>query len=105
MKTEVVIRRNNKFIVINSSDNRKFKIAVDEIADNRATYYAKLDKDTTYKDEYDFTYNDDDTIHDWLLNNMDWHLCKTLIELPVTPIKLSLLEIEHIRTEVMQDES
>lgn len=41
------------------------------VAHNRALYYEKRDKDTTYKEEFDFVMGDDFEAQDWFRNNMD----------------------------------
>lgn len=38
----------------------------------RATYYANVDSDTTYQEEYDFTIGDDYELVDWAVGNMNW---------------------------------
>lgn len=43
------------------------------IAHDRAKYYAEVDDDTTYQEEYDFTISDDYTLSDWYANNMDFN--------------------------------
>jgi hypothetical protein len=41
------------------------------VAHDRATYYAKKDPETTYKEEFDFTMEDFSIASDWFRNNMD----------------------------------
>lgn len=93
MRIDIETRRCDKSIILETEEGRSFKIAVDEIANNRATYYAERNSDTTYQEEYDFTYDDNSESYDWLMNNMDWYECESLQELPRTESKLSDLEI------------
>lgn len=68
----------SKFIIIAFSDG-DYKIPADIIAKDRAKYYAELDSergdgeyDEIYKEEYEYTMNDNYELIDWAENNMDW---------------------------------
>lgn len=50
-----------------------WRVDAEKIADNRARYYADLDSDTIYEDEFQYTMEDDYELSDWFLNNMDYH--------------------------------
>lgn len=49
----------------------KWHVPVEEIAANRAKYYAGRDADTTYQEEFDYTMSSSAETIDWYFNNMD----------------------------------
>lgn len=61
-----------KFLRITMTDGSKWDVPALLIAEDRAKYYAKVDPDTTYKEEFEFTMSDDFQLIDWAANNMDW---------------------------------
>jgi hypothetical protein len=69
-----------KRVRITLADGRIFSVSGHDIAHDRATYYAKLDKNTTYEAEYEFTASDDYELKDWLFNNMDWYTMNLRVE-------------------------
>lgn len=97
---EGYVKKTSKKVMIETECGRAFTVNVHEIADNRASYYSKVDEDVTYEEEYDFTANDSYEPTDWLFNNMNWNECKTLKEIPQEPKDMSELEIKdyHIFT-------
>lgn len=64
-------------------------IDADAVADARASYYADKDPDTTYQEEYDFTYGDNEELLDWYNNNMNYEDVpedkKRLVKAPDAP--------------------
>ena len=64
--------------------NGKFKIPVEIIAEDRTTYYSKVDgfskNSQAWKDEYDFCYNSEYELKDWVLNNMELNDLKQYFE-------------------------
>ncbi len=62
-----------KKVMIELEDGRIYSIPVKVIAANRADYYVKNDKDTTWDEEFNFVMSDDDEAIDWLFNNMNWY--------------------------------
>jgi len=65
-----------KYYVITVDDGSKWGVPAETIADNRAKYYAKIDSDTTYQEEFDAMMHWFDTgdfeFADWAKNNMDF---------------------------------
>jgi uridine kinase len=59
------------------------------IAEDRAKYYAKRDRDTTYLDEYNYCMEDHHEALDWFLNNMDFEDVASDATLVATPKPLS----------------
>lgn len=47
-------------------------VPLEVIAKHRADYYAKLDKNTSFQEEFDYVMDDDYEGLDWFLNNMDF---------------------------------
>jgi hypothetical protein len=90
------MKKTKKKIRIYTTCGRVFQIDVHEIADNRAKYYAKKDKDTTYEEEYEFLVGDDFEVKDWLFNQMDWYECSTLIESECIKRDIKSLEIKEV---------
>jgi len=64
-----------------------------EVIHYRSQYYAQEDKETSYREEYEFLNENNFEITDWLINNMDWYKCKTLKEQPSKPKQLSALNL------------
>jgi hypothetical protein len=62
----------NKYLRVTMPDGSQWDIPAEIVADDRAKYYAKIDTDTTYKEEYEYTLSDDSEIFDWAANNMNW---------------------------------
>lgn len=89
-----------KRVRITLADGRIFSVSGHDIAHDRATYYAKRDKDTTYESEYEFTAGDDYELKDWLFNNMDWHTMNPRVEKnEFQPLN----QVEIVDTDVMED--
>lgn len=69
-----------KYLRTTMLDGSEYDVSVHIIAKERADYYAKhgsghhngAEYDRIYKEEYEYTYNDDSEICDWACNNMDW---------------------------------
>lgn len=61
-----------KVIQIKFENGEIYQIPAHIIADHRSKYYAKTDKDTTYKEEYDYVMEDEEELIDWAQNNMNW---------------------------------
>ena len=61
-----------KIIEITFEDGRVYGVPLSFVAEHRAKYYAKIDEDTTYQEEYDYVMDDDYEGIDWIQNNMDW---------------------------------
>ena len=77
-----------KYIEVTDGDYTwKFRASV--VAKNRAEYYASVDSDTTYDDEFKQTMEDDYELRDWFLNNMDWKDVAKNATLKEQPFKLS----------------
>ena len=74
--------------------HRRFTIEAREVAINRANYYDREDVDATFEGEFNYTMENEDEITDWLVNNMNWYECTTLLELERPPVDLSDLEID-----------
>lgn len=60
-------------------------VPLEAIAKHRADYYAKNDKDTTFKEEFDFVMSDGDEGVEWFLNNMDFEDVQKEAKLVATP--------------------
>ena len=54
------------------SDGSIWEIPALFIAEHRAKYYSKKDKDTTFEKEIDFALTDEYEFEDWAQNNMDF---------------------------------
>jgi hypothetical protein len=67
-----MITQTKKRVRIILADGRIYSVSGHDIAHDRATYYAKQDKSTTYESEYEFTARDDYKLKDWLFSNMNW---------------------------------
>jgi hypothetical protein len=67
-----------KKILIKLEDQRLYSASLHEVVDNRASYYAGQDPNTTYEEEYQFAMNNSRATTDWLLNVMDWYKPKSL---------------------------
>lgn len=68
-----------KYLRVTMPDGSKWDVPVHIIADSRAKYYAELDSkregknfDSVYKDEYEYTLNNNGELLDWSSNNMNW---------------------------------
>jgi hypothetical protein len=84
-----------KKIKLTLDDGRVFSVELQEVASDRAKYYAERDKDTTYDDELKFVMEDGYEGYDWLMNNMNWWNCQTLLEeVPLEPKSLSECDVE-----------
>ena len=69
-----------KLYVVTMSDGSKWGVPAEIIAKNKAEYYAKNDRGTSYEEEYGammqwFDENDYE-FADWAKNNMDWDYVK-----------------------------
>lgn len=53
-------------------DRSEWEVPAEIVAKDRATYYAKHDKDTTYEGEFEYTMSSNFELLDWAANNMDW---------------------------------
>jgi len=62
----------SKVLSVQFSDGTTWEIPAEVIADNRATYYAGKDPDTTYPKEFDYLMSDDSELYEWAVNNMNW---------------------------------
>ena len=61
-----------KALVFSSTDTEEqWALPLEVIAKNRADYYAKKDKETTFDEEFKFVMEDDYEAIDWFRNNMD----------------------------------
>lgn len=76
-----------KYIEI-TDGNYTWEFRASLIAQNRATYYAENDSDTTYEEEFNYTISDDYELRDWFLNNMDWKDVSSSARLKEQPFKL-----------------
>lgn len=61
-----------KIIAITYANGAIWAIPLHSVADHRAKYYAKIDKDTTYQSEYDYVMTDRHEGIDWFQSNMNW---------------------------------
>lgn len=65
-----------RLYVITMPDGSKWGVPAEIIAKSRAEYYAEIDPDTTYEEEYNAMIEWFDTkdyeFADWAKNNMDW---------------------------------
>lgn len=102
MKT-IIATVSHKKVHLQTSCGRNFQVDAHEILDDRSNYYASIDDDTCYQEEYEAFMDDDFEITDWLQNNMDWFKCKTLKELPRDKSQ-SLHSLDVIEVEVVKDE-
>jgi hypothetical protein len=66
-------------------DDTVWDIPCEEIAKDRAKYYANADPDTTYETEFAYTMSKDTELLDWASNNMDWADVKDVATQVVTP--------------------
>lgn len=62
----------DKYLRVTMPDLSKWDIPAQIIADNRAKYYAEIDPETTYQEEFDFIMSDKYELCDWAANNMNW---------------------------------
>lgn len=84
-----------KKMFIELADGRTYSLPVHVIAADRAAYYAARDKDTDYKDEYDFVMRDSSEAHDWLFNNMNWYEHGPTLEKAAVPPDLKDAEVDN----------
>lgn len=61
-----------KSLQITFSDGSIWRIPALFIANHRADYYVKKDKDTTLEKEIEFVLTDEYELEDWAKNNMDF---------------------------------
>ena len=65
-----------RYYVITTESGKRWGIPAEVIAKNRADYYAEIDPDTTWQEEYDAMVRwfdeKDYEFADWAKNNMDW---------------------------------
>jgi len=61
-----------KFLRVTMPDGSKWDVPARVIAENRAKYYAEVDSDTTYQEEFEFTMSDNYELKDWAAGNMNW---------------------------------
>lgn len=61
-----------KYITFTYENGAEWRIPLEIVADNRATYYTNRDKDTTYEEEYRFVMTDHYEGIDWFFNQMNW---------------------------------
>lgn len=68
-----------KYLRVTMPDGSKYDVPAKLIAEDRAKYYAKLDSergdadyDEAYRNEFDFTMENDFELKDWAANNMNW---------------------------------
>lgn len=64
--------KREKYLRITMPDDSKWDVPAKIIAENRAKYFAKVDPDTTYAEEFEFTMTDEYELIDWASGNMDW---------------------------------
>lgn len=86
-------------------DGRNFSVDLTEIAEDRASYYAKTYPGRTYEAAFDETIHDEGEALDWLFNNMNWFECKTLKALPGTVPDLADADVEDYFMEDAPDEA
>lgn len=67
-----MVEKSKSHLRVEFTNGAVWGIPLATVADNRATYYAEKDKDTTYQEEYDYVMSDDYEGLDWFLNNMNW---------------------------------
>ena len=84
----------NKKVFIMTTSGRNFQVDAHEVIQDRCNYYFRNDPDISYEEEYWDLEGDDNSITEWLFDNMKWQKCKTLIELPTDCHKLSSLEVD-----------
>ena len=68
-----------KYVYVTFSNGETYRIPATEIAESRANYYADIDSegdesvyDVIFKQEYNYTMNDNFELIDWAENNMNW---------------------------------
>ena len=65
-----------RYYVITMNDGSEWGVPAEIIAKNRADYYAEIDPETTWREEYDAMMEWFDTkdyeFADWAKSNMDW---------------------------------
>jgi hypothetical protein len=61
-----------KVLLVTFSDGSTWKIEAAKIAENKAAYYAEIDPDTTFDQEFNEVIGDDYALEDWAKGNMDW---------------------------------
>lgn len=84
-----------KQIRITLTDGRIYGIDAEKVAED----YAKThddDPDTTYQENFDHCFGDNETLEDWLFNNMNWYeLDPVLIQHFLEPLEdCEILEVE-----------
>jgi len=92
-----------KFLRVTMPDGSQYDVPADIIASNRAAYYAERDTKTTcgakydkaFKEEYDYTLDNDDEIMDWSANNMNWSDVKSLAKKVEDSGKLSAEDFQE----------
>lgn len=83
-----------KVIFIKTENGRAFEVDALEVANDRANYYANRDYD--YEEEFLIAMNDDQILEDWLLNNCDFYMFESCIEVRQKQKDISELEIERV---------
>jgi hypothetical protein len=61
-----------KYLRVTMPDGSKWDVPARVIAENRARYYAKIDPNTTYEGEFDYTMSNNYELKDWAAGNMNW---------------------------------
>lgn len=85
-------------VLITVENGDVYSVQAHDIAHDRAAFYEKRDKTTTYGEEYDFAISDRSELLDWLFGNMDWDTMNPKLE-EKAPAK-KLRDMEVIDTEV-----
>lgn len=67
----MTVENKKKYLVFQFPYGERWGLPLEEVAKSRAEYYAKVDKDTTYQEEFDYVLNDDYEAVDWYKNNTD----------------------------------
>jgi hypothetical protein len=87
-----------KVIELQMESGKIYHIPLEVVAKNRAAYYEKKDKDTTFKEEMDFVMNDDYEGIDWYQNNMnpDEVAAEAILAKDTSPIHFEEESVEEI---------
>ena len=75
------MEKSTDFVVLTTKNGRRFAIPCHIVAHDRACYYANLEGDRVYDEEYKQTM--DEEFNDWARGNMNWEdVAEFAVELP-----------------------
>lgn len=87
-----------KVLVLTTKCQRKFFVSAHDVISNYLDFCCPKDMGLDLNEEYARVEGSDDLLKDWLLTNMDWYQCKSLVHFnsKLGGDDLARLEVEKI---------